>query len=236
MNHENLSNRLQHVANFVPKHAMLADIGSDHAYLPCYLALNQHIKGAIAGEVVKGPFESAKKHVAQLQLNHIIDVRLANGLMAIDETDNVDTVTICGMGGDLIATILNEGYAANKLKTVQTCILQPNVDESSVRKWLMTHGFSITQEVILKENDKIYEIIVAKPTSETVTYTEDECLFGVFLPRQKSAVFIEKWQREIQKLTRVVQSMQQAKVVDQLKIEQFERTIAKIKRVIGEDE
>lgn len=233
MNHLNLSTRLQTVADFIPENARLADIGSDHAYLPCYLALQNKIAFAVAGEVVKGPFESAKNHVSQLQLNDRIVVRLADGLFAIESDDAIDTITICGMGGDLIASILDTGAKQRKLENVQTLILQPNVDEHSVRRWLMAHHYTITNEVILEENGKIYEVIVAKRSDHSIEYSEDECVFGIFLPEEKSPIFIKKWTNEIKKYDYVLQQLKKSVSDEAEKTAFFEAKIAKIKEYIS---
>lgn len=232
MNHEKLSQRLALVASFVPKGARLADIGSDHAYLPTYLMLQEAITFAVAGEVVKGPFESAKKQVQSLQLEDSIAVRLADGLQAVEMDDAIDTVTICGMGGDLIASILEAGYTAGKLKTVQTLILQPNVDAHSVREWLMNHVYHVTIERIIEENHKIYEIIVAELKQEKAVYTSDQIMFGVFLPIEKSPAFMKKWQLEIEKYDYILQQLTNAKIQDTEKVEVFKAKQRHIQEVL----
>ncbi|QHJ71493.1 tRNA (adenine(22)-N(1))-methyltransferase [Planococcus halotolerans] len=206
MNAQQLSERLKRVAAYVPPNAILADIGSDHAYLPCYLALKGNIQKGIAGEVVKGPYESARKQVQQEGLSKSIEVRLANGLAAVELTDNVTAVTIAGMGGPLIASILDEGK--EKLAGVERLILQPNVHAKAIREWGAANGWKITEEEILKENDKIYEILVLEPSSSPVSYTEQELLMGPFLIKAKSPVFIEKWDRETSQWKRILLSME----------------------------
>ncbi|MBS4761275.1 tRNA (adenine(22)-N(1))-methyltransferase TrmK [Carnobacteriaceae bacterium zg-ZUI252] len=232
MNHEHLSKRLQTVAQFVPQNARLADIGSDHAYLPCHLVLQGRISYALAGEVVKGPFELAQKHVAQLNLGHLITARMADGLMAVEKEDAIDTVTICGMGGDLIASILEKGKQNGKLDGVTTLITQPNVDEQHVRLWLMENHYRITDEIILEENGKIYEIIVAEFTTDKVVYTQEELTFGVFLPAQKSDVFVQKWIREIEKYDKIILSLQKANSDTRDKIDAFKAEQQRIKEII----
>ncbi|MDR1567777.1 MAG: class I SAM-dependent methyltransferase, partial [Streptococcaceae bacterium] len=108
MNGEKLSKRLAMVASFVPKGARVADIGSAHAYLPVLLIKSGKISYAVAGEVAKGPFESAQQEVAKHSLDEQISVRLANGLAAISAADQIDTLTIAGMGGQLMTDILSK--------------------------------------------------------------------------------------------------------------------------------
>ena len=119
-----ISKRLETVASYVPQGAVLLDVGSDHAYLPIELVEKGHIKRAIAGEVVEGPYQSAVTNVESHGLTEKIQVRLANGLAAFEESDQVSVITIAGMGGRLIATILEEGL--DKLANVERLILQPN--------------------------------------------------------------------------------------------------------------
>lgn len=205
MNAQQLSYRLGRVASHVPEGAIVADIGSDHAYLPCYLVAEGLAESAIAGEVVKGPFESAKKQVRQEGLEDRITVRLASGLAAIEPTDGVTAITIAGMGGPLIASILEQDKAL--LDGVQRLILQPNVHAKAIREWAAANGWRIVNEEILEENSKIYEIIVLEPAGKAVEFKEKELLFGPVLMAQRSDVFHTKWQREMAQWQKIVASM-----------------------------
>lgn len=191
-----LSKRLEQVAAYVPKGARLADVGSDHAYLPLFLVENRHISYAVAGEVVQGPYQSAVTNVAQAGQQETVKVRLANGLAAIEKEDKIDTITIAGMGGRLIADILQAG--SEQLSGVQRLILQPNNREDELRLWLSQNGFHIVAESILTENQKFYEIMVAERGGATLSASE--LRFGPYLSIEKSGVFQEKWQREQLKL------------------------------------
>jgi len=206
LNSEKLSARLEAVASFVEQGAILADIGSDHAYLPCHLVKLGRITKAIAGEVVKGPFESAVNNVRKKGLSNEITVRLANGLKAIHDNDGVDTISIAGMGGPLIASILSDGY--EKLANVKRIVTQPNIHASSIREWAVQNGWKIIDEEILKEDHKIYEIIVLERGQ--ADYNELEMMVGPFLLKQKSEVFIEKWKRESDEWKRVLASLENA--------------------------
>lgn len=231
MNEQVLSLRLKKVGEKVPQGARLADIGSDHAYLPSFLTLNGKISYAVAGEVVKGPYESAKKQVAKNLLSEKIIVRLANGLAAIHEDDHIDAITIAGMGGTLIRQILESGRKEGQLKKSETLILQPNIGEATLREWLMLNQYGIVDEEILEENDKIYEIIVAKPM-ENVHYTEQELLFGPFLLQEKNETFIKKWQREVKSKERVLGDLMKAQVVPQQKVAEVKKQLSWIQEVL----
>lgn len=206
MNSEKLSLRLTAVASFVEQDAILADIGSDHAYLPCYLIRTGKINKAIAGEVVKGPFESAVKNVEKEGLSNNITVRLGNGLQAIQESDEVDTITIAGMGGPLIASILKEG--SMKLDQVKRIITQPNIYASAIREWAVQNGWTIIEEQVLEEDSKIYEIIVLEKGQ--ARYDELEMMVGPYLLKEKSPVFLKKWKRESVEWSRVLDSLEKA--------------------------
>ena len=191
-----ISKRLELVASFVPQGAVLLDVGSDHAYLPIDLVERGKIKSAIAGEVVEGPYQSAVKNVEAHGLKEKIQVRLANGLAAFEETDQVSVITIAGMGGRLIATILEEGL--DKLASVERLILQPNNREDDLRIWLQEHGFQIVAESILEEAGKFYEILVVE--AGQMKLSASDVRFGPFLSKEVSPVFVQKWQKEAAKL------------------------------------
>ena len=191
-----ISKRLELVASFVPQGAILLDVGSDHAYLPIELIERGQIESAIAGEVVEGPYKSAVKNVEAHGLKEKIQVRLANGLAAFEEADQVSVITIAGMGGRLIARILEEGL--DKLADVERLILQPNNREDDLRIWLQGHGFEIVAESILEESGKFYEILVVE--AGQMKLSSSDVRFGPFLSKEVSPVFVQKWQKEAEKL------------------------------------
>lgn len=233
MNEMHLSKRLEYVGDFVPENSRLADIGSDHAYLPVALMLQKKIAFAVAGEVVKGPFESAKKQVMKSGLVDYIIVRLADGLDAIVEEDQITAVTICGMGGALIRNILEAGWQKQKINGSERLILQPNVGEHLVRQWLVDHEYSILAEKIMEENNKRYEIIVAEKLSQVEEYSEAEILFGPKLLQQKSTIFEEKWQSELKQRQAILEKLQQAKEAHTDKKQQINAEIEWIKEVLN---
>ena len=193
LNTEKLSYRLETVAKYIPSGYRLADIGSDHAYLPCHVIKKGIVDFAIAGEVVEGPFQSAKRQVFEEGLADKISVRKGDGLKVIS-IGEVDCITIAGMGGSLITSILEQGK--DKLSEVKRLILQPNISAISIRVWLMNNGWELMAEEILEEDGKIYEILVAEKGNGERPYQhglEKGLLFGPFLLEQYSQTFQKKW-------------------------------------------
>jgi len=231
-----LSQRLVHVADFLPKGANFADIGSDHAYLPCYICLRDETAKAIAGEVNQGPYESAKKNVRKYGLENRIDVRLGDGLEVLQH-EEVNQLVIAGMGGALIASILEKGK--ENLTNVKQIIVQPNIDARQVRLWLKNNHFILTDERILDEKGHIYEILVADRDSNspyTAELTERQLLFGPYLLENKNDVFYKKWYDEEEKLSAVIKQVKQATDPDEEKIRQFTKELAWIKEELATNE
>ena len=230
MNHTELSKRLETVGRFVPEAARFADIGSDHAYLPVALMLKGKIDFAIAGEVVKGPFESAKRQVMKNGLSERIEVRLANGLEAIEKDDQISAITIAGMGGSLIRDILESGRQNQRLSGEERLILQPNIGEKTLRTWLKENNYQIIAEEIIEENKKIYEIIVAEKKEQPIDYSEKELMFGPFLLEEKNAAFSAKWQRELKQREVILEQLKNAS--EQNRYETIQQEVEWIKEVL----
>lgn len=154
-----LSPRLKCVASFVKKDARVVDVGTDHGYIPVYLVENNISKKIIATDINKGPLNKAKRLIQLRQYEDYIETRLGNGLEVLNPKE-VDTAIIAGMGGLLITEII--AGAENVVKNIDTFILQPMVASDLVRKFLYSNNFKIIDEKLAKEEEKIYEIIVAQ--------------------------------------------------------------------------
>ncbi|WP_210365962.1 tRNA (adenine(22)-N(1))-methyltransferase TrmK [Bacillus sp. REN3] len=211
MNVERLSNRLEAVANHIPEGASLADIGSDHAYLPCHVVRKGRVPKAVAGEVAEGPFQSALAQVESEGLTGLIDVRKGDGLDVVSPGE-VKCITIAGMGGALISSILEQGKT--KLEGVERLVLQPNVGSFAVRRWLIENGWELIKEEIIKEDGKIYEILAAEKGDPLAPYKsgrlEEGILFGPFLLKEKPGAFIEKWSQELNNWQRILKQLEGA--------------------------
>lgn len=233
MDEKNLSRRLATVASYVPMGARMADIGSDHAYLPAALALQKKISYAVAGEVVKGPYENAVSEIKGHGLTDLIKHRLADGLDAITPADQIDTVAIAGMGGTLIAEILERGK--DRLQGVRRLVLQPNVGEGRLRRWLMDNRYQIMAEQIVAEDDHIYEIIVAEPSPVPFRYSDYELMFGPLLLEKKGPVFTAKWRDYIDRQQGVIHQMEQAQKVPVARITELKQKLALVAEAIDDD-
>lgn len=151
-----LSSRLAAVAALVPSGARLADIGTDHAYLPVSLLLEGRIDHAIAADVRKGPLDHARRTAEEYGVENQLDFRLCDGLAGI-RADECDTITIAGMGGETIAGILSRAEWAREGKRL---ILQPQSTQEVLRDFLSRNGWKIFSESIVREGERWYPVLL----------------------------------------------------------------------------
>lgn len=244
----NISKRLELIASYIPKGSKLADIGSDHALLPVYTIQQGIALSAIAGEVNAGPYQAAVKQVADAGLTKHIEVRLGDGLSVLQEGE-VDAVTIAGMGGGLISEILKRG--SNLLSSVNVMVLQPNVGEEAVRRWLYSNGWLLADESILEEDGKIYEILYCEKSNsqspilrvqsqyeEAVIHGMNVCpdlLFrmGPHLLREAAPAFQRKWQDELNKKMKIANQLAASQLPESLqRREAFIQEINQLREVL----
>lgn len=222
-----MNQRLDELAKMVKHGARVADIGSDHAYLPIKLIKNGQVKFAIASDVAQGPVANAKKDIERAGLQDQISVRLGPGLSTVSQQDQIDTVVIAGMGGSLMVDILNDGLQAGQI--FPHLVLEPNVGERYVRAWLVEHKYKIIDEQIMQEAGHIYELISAELTEAKQELTAEEVFFGPLLSRAKSAVYLSKWTGQLSYFEQMRQNLLKAKQPDQAKIAQISQWIEMIK-------
>ncbi|MEK3669553.1 MULTISPECIES: tRNA (adenine(22)-N(1))-methyltransferase [unclassified Paenibacillus] len=230
VNNVKLSDRLQRLLEQVPEGSRLADIGSDHALLPVAAVMSGRVPSAIAGEVNLGPYEAAGRGVAEAGLSKQIAVRRGDGLEVL-EPGEADCITIAGMGGSLIAAILERGRQLGKLAGVKTLALQPNVGEDILRRWLLGNGWVLISEHILEEDGKTYEILTAVPEGTEAGRTNEQLYreqtlaggkvaldqglllqMGPWLLQAPNEVFMAKWQGEISKLEGILTSLSRSEL------------------------
>lgn len=161
-----LKPRLAGVASLVPSGSVAADIGTDHAYLPVHLVQEKACPKVIAVEKSELNSRLARETVNLFNLNHKVEVRLGDGLLALEDKDGVEVVVIAGLGGKTICRMLIA--AAEKLCGYKRLVLQPMGDVPLVRRWLAAHGFRFAREKLVQEREHFYEIIAAEKGRQTV--------------------------------------------------------------------
>lgn len=199
-----LSNRLKNVVSQVNTGNLIADIGTDHGYVPIYLIKNSIAKKAIAADISKGSCDKAKTNISLYGLNDKIDVRCGNGLEIIKDSEIIDTIIISGMGGLLTIDVLKSNEKA--VKNANQLILQPQRDIEKVRAYLHSINYKIINEEMLMESGKYYTIINAVKGSDE-EYSEIEYYFGKFLLNKKSAVLKKFIDYEYKKINIVLDNI-----------------------------
>lgn len=170
-----LSERLSSVASMVTAGNCLADVGTDHGYVPIYLYERQMIPRAIAMDVNKGPLERARLHIAEYGYHNAIETRLSDGLQAL-RAGEAESVVIAGMGGPLIIRILSAYPEVTA--SFKELILQPQSEISEVRVWLGEQGYEIIEEHMVFEDGKYYSMFKAVKNEKCRALSALECKFG----------------------------------------------------------
>ena len=195
-----LTPRLEAVASFVKEGSVIADVGTDHGYIPAYLINKGIIKKAIAADINVGPLENAKKTMKNEGIDSVEFV-LSDGLKNLGGSQ-FDEIIIAGMGGEMIASILdNSSWCKDKKYSF---ILQPMTKEDYLRRYLYENGFEIIKETLAAEKDKLYNIMKAVFVGEKRKITDSFALLG---KTSADELFEEKKSREILRLTKIHKSL-----------------------------
>ena len=197
-----LSKRLQMIAQMVSEGNRLADIGTDHGYIPIYLLQNGKISSAIAMDVGKGPLKRAQDHIQAYCFEDKAVCRLSNGFEQY-ERGEADTAVIAGMGGDLMTKILDKGRS----KLPDELVLQPQSEWYKVRRFLVDACYEIIQEKMVLEDGKYYVAIKAQKGEKKVPLTELEQLYGPVLLRRKDPLLKEYLQNGFHKMNRIYENL-----------------------------
>ncbi|MDR3565172.1 MAG: class I SAM-dependent methyltransferase [Negativicutes bacterium] len=154
-----LGSRMAAIAAMIPAGSRVADIGTDHAYLPIHLVTSGVITSAVAGDVHHGPYQSALAAIGRMGLDEQISVRLGDGL-AVLSPGEADTAIIAGMGGPTMIGILSD--RPDVTRSLSRLVLQPMLAAGAVRRWLVANGWHLVDENLVEEDGRIYEIIAAE--------------------------------------------------------------------------
>ena len=204
MVNKKLSNRLTACLEALAPSKTIADIGTDHAYLPCFGIATGKLKSAIAIDVIEGPLMQARSTIKDYGLENHIEVRQGSGLEPLKHAE-VEGIVIAGMGGKLISQLLTDSITI--AKSVKKLVLQPNAGDHILRKMLFENNFEIIDEKLILEDGHLYPIIVAIPESPQ-KYSSDDIMFGPILKLNvTNPLFIMKCEREIIKIDTVLNNL-----------------------------
>ncbi len=204
-----LSERLLKIEEFIPKCCCLADVGTDHAYIPILSVNNGKCQKAIATDINKGPVIKADKNIREHLLTDKIQTRLGPGLSVVS-LGEAEVIVIAGMGGNLISDILTQDL--EKAKKARILILQPMTHQDVLRDTLSRTGFSIIDEELVKEDRHYYQIIKASAGEGDKYNKKSEYLLGLKLMAKRHPLlkgYISYYKEQLHKVLGRIDSKEQ---------------------------
>ena len=201
-----LSRRLETIASFVPEGSRIADIGTDHGYIPIHLVQEGKAKHAIAMDVREGPLLRARAHIQEAGLQNYVEVRLSDGLLKLEQNE-ADCVVIAGMGGELMIHILEEGR--DLWESISCWVLSPHSELDKVRRFLEEEAFFIWRETMIKEEGKYYSVmgVSRKPGAAAADGREISYRYGRGMLESKDPVLKEYLIKEEEQLEQIMSGL-----------------------------
>ncbi|WP_368488482.1 tRNA (adenine(22)-N(1))-methyltransferase TrmK [Clostridium sp. BJN0013] len=224
-----ISLRLKTLLNMVDNCQCIADIGTDHGYVPIYLVKNRICRRAIASDINRGPIKKAEFNIKLHKLEHEIDCRLGRGLSTISPGE-AEEIVIAGMGGNLIKDIIEEDLEV--FKGAKSLILQPMQHSQVLRKYIYTNGFKILDEELCIDENKFYEIIKVK-YDENIKHV-DSIFYevGEVLIKKKHSLILKFLKNKIHNYNKIILNInkdtelaKKRKIDLQIKIEKLQELI-----------
>ncbi len=197
-----LSKRLQTVIDKVPVCKCVADIGTDHAYIPIYLIKNKICQHAVASDIKPGPISIAKTNINKNNLDEFIETRISDGLKSY-KANEADTVIIAGMGGELIREILNN--SPEICSTINYFILQPMTAHEELREWLYNNGYVISDESLIKEDNKLYTVMLCRHGNEKIDSVYYD--IGIKLIKNNDPLLQEYIEKKVNEMEKIIKSV-----------------------------
>lgn len=217
--------RLNSILNNISGNTM-ADIGTDHAYIPIELVRENMVNRAIACDIRPGPLEIAQKNVKKYGLDGKIELRLGAGFkpLLLGETE---TVVVAGMGGEMIINILSEDL--KKSKSFKELILQPMNCQAELRRWLAENGFSVFKEDLALEGFKIYNLLAVRP-EKGGNYVHE---IDYHLPPELTShpLFCKLKEKKIREFTKIRSGLLKAEKKDGLMIEKYTNLLKECEKI-----
>jgi len=222
-----LSPRLLAIAEMVPEGSRVADIGTDHGYIPVFLIKTGRAKWAAASDINTGPLERAAEVIRRHGMQKKIDIRRGDGLAVLDRGE-ADTIVMAGMGGMLMRNVLAAGTRV--LEDVKRLVLQPMNAQEVVRKWLAENGYAIVEETLAREGDRIYQVIAAEHGHQHI---EDPIYFeiGKKLVENKDPLLPRLIEKKITEYKKIMTGLQGSK--DRQAVEKLKEYTVRLERLRG---
>ena len=200
---ENVSNRIKRLVSLI-KYKKIADIGTDHGYIPIWACLEDTKRVALGCDIAKAPLENARRNITNHRLTDKIELRLGDGISKLKEGE-AQTIIIAGMGGKTIRGILESG--AEILKGTSQLILSPQSGVPNVRRCVHGLGYAIKDELFLEEDGRFYHILDCRKSSENEVYSEVEYELGKHLIAKNNDIYKSYLQDQIEKLEKILKNM-----------------------------
>ncbi len=235
-----LSDRLLLVADWVKPKSVVADIGTDHAYLPIYLALQGICTKGIALDIRKKPLERAKENINQFNVWDRVEIRLSDGMDKLLPME-ADVVTICGMGGKLMMDILERGR--KKVDSTTQLLLSPQSELRLFRIFLYENGIQVLRENMIKEDNQFYVLMdcrwdtVEKKQKKTnsQSYSDKEEMnfrYGEYLLKSKNSILKELLERDKMVCLGVLKQVMEVRNLKNVDVAKVEQRIQQLHRDI----
>ena len=225
-----IGERLQTVASLVPPCHTVADIGTDHGYVPACLALSGRCRHVIASDIAEGPCQAATETRNKYKLHNEMEIRMAPGLQGL-RAGEAETVVIAGMGGATITGILEE--SPEIAASVTTFVLQPMNAAGLLRRWMTQHGYHIVEEALCKENKHIYSIIKAVHGERKQELSPLEEEFGPCILEKRPALWQEYIEGKAEHFRRLLRQMAASPAaVNSIKYNNLKKLLAQVDGLI----
>ena len=196
--------RLDEIISLVSSQKGIIDVGTDHGYIPVHFALTDYTGRLIASDINAGPLSAAKKIAKEHAVEEKINFTLANGLSQCS-ADEVDTIIIAGMGGDLICSILDE--AEWTMNSAYQLILQPMTKAEILRFWLSSNGYAIEEERLAYENNRVFKVLSARYSGINSSLTDAELFTGALALTKDLPLFEKMLALETERMEKKVHGL-----------------------------
>ncbi len=220
-----LSPRLLQIAQLVPPCSCMADIGTDHGYLPVWLCQKEIVRTAIASDINQGPLDRAEETVRRYGMTDRISLRLGGGAETLSPGE-ADTLVIAGMGGLLIGEILDAHPEV--FERASRILLQPMSSIPELRQRLYQMGYSILEELLVPEEEKLYHILSVKKKPEEEPLSSVDFLLGRRLCHDKPPYFDRYLSLQKERYSRKLAGLKQGKTTDQTALYETEAILQRL--------